>query len=162
MDLQVQVTQNCPQRYVNRVRLLWVAPPQDGECWTNLRSWSSSLRDRGHGKGQYTGSLESQLWHVQAAVWPWVSHLPFLGLGVSSVTHKGSLPILRPLGSLGTVCFNKAACQEQATVSPSTDTDPHSLSHRDQGETSLLKWFSKLDWLRCVMELETPGHSLGV
>ena len=31
-------------------------PPQDGECWTNLRSWSLPLRDRGHGKGQYTGS----------------------------------------------------------------------------------------------------------
>ena len=43
-------------------------PPQDGECWTNLRSWSLPLRDTGHGKGQYTKLFESQLWHVQAAV----------------------------------------------------------------------------------------------
>ena len=67
--------------------------------------------------------------------------LSLVGLGVSSVTHKGSLPILLPLGSLGTVCFNKkAACQEQANgFNLSTDTDPHSLSHRDQGKPGLLK-----------------------
>lgn len=156
VDLRVQVTQNCPQRYVHRVCCCGWPSPRWGMLDQSEELVPSPEGQRAWKRPVHRKLFESQLWHVQAAVWPWVSHLTFLGLGVSSITHKGSLPILLPLGSLGTVCFNKkAACQEQANgFSLPTDTDPHSLSHRDQEKPGLLKWWKLLDSLRCVMELE--------
>ena len=55
VDLRVQVTQNCPQRYVHRVCCCGWPSPRWGML-DQSRSWYLPLRDGGHGKGQDTGS----------------------------------------------------------------------------------------------------------
>ena len=105
VDLQVLVDSELPQRNVSRVAL--------PRMWNVEPIWGAGPFPWGEGPVQRK-LFESQLRRVLAA-WPWAGHLTLLGLSLSSVIHKGSLLILLPLGSLGSVCFNrKGTCHEQA------------------------------------------------
>lgn len=98
VDLQVLVTQNCPKETFAECAVS--GSPQDVECWTNLGIWPLPL-------GGGASAKETLNPSSGVLAWPWAGHLTFLGLSLSSVIHKGSLLILLPLESLGSVCFNK-------------------------------------------------------